>query len=282
MRMRALMAGRYPRCRRPDRRSQAVLNRLSPCSRAVSTLQRRTIGTWNATPTHPVRSTSRQHPRGRRPVEPRRIRRRRAFRPAPRPARRHRSMSSPADRRHTRRVVARWPWPPAGSWSPASPAAPATWVAGSAVAWVDSTPRPTDGVALAPVSYTAAAIDVAAVLDAVEASVVSIDTIVEYGRGPFQRRRRRRRHRRGVRRHVGLRHHQRARRRRRHQHHRDRRRRPAAALPPSSPPTPPTTSPCCRWPTPRGWSPHRSARRATSPSVTPSSPSATPWRWKAA
>ena len=49
-----------------------------------------------------------------------------------------------------------------------------------------STPASTDGVALAPVSYTAAAIDVAAVLDAVEASVVSIDTIVEYGRGPFR------------------------------------------------------------------------------------------------
>lgn len=36
------------------------------------------------------------------------------------------------------------------------------------------------------VSLDASAIDVAAVLDAVEASVVSIDTIVQYNRGPFQ------------------------------------------------------------------------------------------------
>lgn len=43
-----------------------------------------------------------------------------------------------------------------------------------------------DDVALDPVSFDAAAIDVAAVLDAMEDSVVSIDTVVDYGRGPFR------------------------------------------------------------------------------------------------
>ena len=43
-----------------------------------------------------------------------------------------------------------------------------------------------DAVQIAAVSLDATTMDVAAVLDSVEASVVSIDTIVEYNRGPFQ------------------------------------------------------------------------------------------------
>jgi S1-C subfamily serine protease len=94
------------------------------------------------------------------------------------------SVATVAPRRTRRRPLA-----VAAGWMVVAGVAAGAGFVGGRIAQTDASTTPdatADSPEIEPVSIEGSSMDVAAVLDAVDASVVSIDTVVEYNRGPFQ------------------------------------------------------------------------------------------------